>query len=160
MISLWLLLIKYFSYKLKSTTSEMHLFSHMSKLLRISSTLPEKLSNITLFKTCFSFIEILVLSFLLSLIFFNWCIITLHCSENFCHRTNESAMFCVCVCVCVCVHFQLCPTLWSPMDCSSPGSSVYGISQVRILDWVAISNSMGSSQPWDWTCVSCMSSQW
>ena len=31
---------------------------------------------------------------------------------------------------------QLCPTLWDPMDCSPPGSSVYGIFQARILEWV------------------------
>ena len=34
---------------------------------------------------------------------------------------------------------QLCPTLWDPMDCSLPGSSVRGIFQARILEWVAIS---------------------
>ena len=33
---------------------------------------------------------------------------------------------------------QLCPTLWDPMDCSPPGSSVHGILQARILEWVAI----------------------
>ena len=33
---------------------------------------------------------------------------------------------------------QLCPTLCDPMDCSPPGSSVHGISQARILEWVAI----------------------
>ena len=42
-----------------------------------------------------------------------------------------------------------------PMDCSLPGSSVQGISQARILEWVAISSSRGSSQPRDWTCISC-----
>ena len=44
---------------------------------------------------------------------------------------------------------QSCPTLCSPMDCSLPGSSVHGIHQVRILEWVAISFSRGSSQPRD-----------
>ena len=34
---------------------------------------------------------------------------------------------------------KLYPTLWDPMDCSPPGSSVHGISQARILQWVAIS---------------------
>ena len=38
-------------------------------------------------------------------------------------------------------------TLCDPMDCSPPGSSVYGISQARILKWVAISYSRGSSRP-------------
>ena len=36
---------------------------------------------------------------------------------------------------------QLCPTLWGPMDCSPPGSSVHEISQAGILEWVAISYS-------------------
>ena len=40
-----------------------------------------------------------------------------------------------------------------PMDCSPPGSSVHGISQARILEWVAISLSRGSSQPRDWTYI-------
>ena len=34
---------------------------------------------------------------------------------------------------------QLCPTLWDPMDCSLPGSSLHGIFQARTLEWVAIS---------------------
>ena len=42
---------------------------------------------------------------------------------------------------------QLCPTLCDPMDCSPPGSSVRGISQARMLEWVAISSSRGSSRP-------------
>ena len=40
---------------------------------------------------------------------------------------------------------QLCPTLCNPMDCSLPGSSVHGILQARILGWVAIPFSRGSS---------------
>ena len=43
-----------------------------------------------------------------------------------------------------------------PMDCSPPVSSVHGILQARILEWVAISFSTGSSQPKDWTWVSCI----
>ena len=41
------------------------------------------------------------------------------------------------------------------MNCSLPGSSVHGISQAKILKWVTISFSRWSSQPRDWTCVSC-----
>ena len=48
---------------------------------------------------------------------------------------------------------QSCLTLWDPMDYSTPGSSVHGISQARILEWVAISFSRGSSQPRYWTCI-------
>ena len=44
-----------------------------------------------------------------------------------------------------------CPTLCDPMDCSPPGSSVHGIYQARILEWVAISSPKGSPQPRDWT---------
>ena len=50
---------------------------------------------------------------------------------------------------------QSCPTLYGPMDCSPPGSSVHGILQARILEWVAIPSSRGSSQPKDWTRISC-----
>ena len=46
-------------------------------------------------------------------------------------------------------------TLCDPVDCSSPGSSVHGSLQARILEWVAIFFSRGSSWPWDWTWVSC-----
>ena len=46
--------------------------------------------------------------------------------------------------------------LYSPMDCSTPGSSVHGISQARILEWVAISFSRGSSPSTDRTHVSCI----
>ena len=41
---------------------------------------------------------------------------------------------------------QSCPTLCDPVDCSLPGSSVHGILQARILEWVAISSSRRSSQ--------------
>ena len=51
---------------------------------------------------------------------------------------------------------QLCPTPCNPMDYSLPGSSVHGISQARVLEWVAIPFSRGSSQPRDRTQVSCI----
>ena len=47
-------------------------------------------------------------------------------------------------------------TFCIPMDYSSPGSSVHGILQARILEWTAISSSSGSSQPGDRTRVSCI----
>ena len=62
---------------------------------------------------------------------------------------------CVCVCVCVCVFSvaQLCLTLCDPMDCNSvpPGPSVHGILQARILEWVAMPSSRGSSWSRDQT---------
>ena len=70
---------------------------------------------------------------------------------------------CVCVCVCVCAHVrahicaQSCQTLFDTIDCSPPGFSVHGICQARILEWVAISFSRGSSWPRNRTRVSCIS---
>ena len=51
---------------------------------------------------------------------------------------------------------QSCLSLCDPMDCSLPGSSIHGILQARVLEWVAISFSRGSSQPRDRTWVSCI----
>ena len=75
---------------------------------------------------------------------------------------------CVCVhtCVCVCVRTgthehsrsvaQSCPNLHGPVECSPPGSSVRGIFQARILEWVAISYSRESSQSRDRTLIPCV----
>ena len=60
----------------------------------------------------------------------------------------------LCVCVQLLSHVQL---FCDPMDCSLQGSSDHGISQARILVWVAISYSRSSFRPRDWTCVSCIS---
>ena len=51
---------------------------------------------------------------------------------------------------------QSCPTLCDPMDCSLAGSSPHGILQARVLEWVAISFSRGSSRLRDRTRVSCI----
>ena len=58
------------------------------------------------------------------------------------------------VCVCTCI--QSCPTLWDPLDCSPPGSSVHRIFQARILEWVAISSYRGSSRSRNQTHISCV----
>ena len=52
---------------------------------------------------------------------------------------------------------RLCPTLSDPTNCGPPGSSVRGISQARILEWVAVSSSRASSQHRDQTYVSYVS---
>ena len=65
--------------------------------------------------------------------------------------------YCLLLVVC-CLVSKSCPTLLPLMDCSLPGSSVHGISQVRIVQWVAISSSRGSSQPRDQICTSCIGS--
>ena len=59
-----------------------------------------------------------------------------------------------------CVHAKSppsCVILCDPMDCSPPGSSVHGIHQARILEWVAMYSSRGSSRPRDRTWVSYIS---
>ena len=58
--------------------------------------------------------------------------------------------------ICCYLVAQSCPTLCDPMDGSPPGSSVHGILQARILEWVATSFSKGSSQLRDQTHVSCV----
>ena len=58
----------------------------------------------------------------------------LHCREKL-HTSS-----------CHAVSLQSCPTLCNPMDSSLPGSSVHGISQARILEWVAGPSSRGPSQ--------------
>ena len=56
---------------------------------------------------------------------------------------------------CMCTRYlHLRPTLCDPTDCSPPGSSVHGILQTRILEWVAMLSSRRSSWPRDWTHVS------
>ena len=57
--------------------------------------------------------------------------------------------------LCCCLVAKLCLTLWDPMDCSPPGSSIHRFSQARILEWVAIPICRRSSQPKDRTPVSC-----
>ena len=61
--------------------------------------------------------------------------------------------------MCACLVARSCLTHCDPMDCSPLGSSVHGISQARILEWVAISFSRGSFWPRDWTWVSCIGRQ-
>ena len=57
-----------------------------------------------------------------------------------------------------CVLAQSNLTLCDPMDCGPPGSSVHGVLHARILEWVAISSSRGSSQPRDRIPISSISS--
>ena len=60
------------------------------------------------------------------------------------------------LCLIESVSHSVCPTLCDPTDCSPPGSSVHGILQARIREWVAIPFSRESSQPRDWTWVFCI----
>ena len=59
--------------------------------------------------------------------------------------------------LCMCSVAHSCLALCHPMDCSLPASSVHGIFQPRLLEWVSMSYSRGSSQPRDWTRISCVS---
>ena len=64
---------------------------------------------------------------------------------------------CWCVCVCTCACAQLGLTRCDPTDCSPSGSSVHGIFQACILEWVAISSPRGSPLPRDQTCIPFLS---
>ena len=89
----------------------------------------------------------------------------LRCQPHLYHLPNNVGF----VCAHVCTWAHMCvwssataaesllsyPTLCDHVDCSPPGSSVCGIFQSRILEWVAIFSSTGSSQPRGRTCVSC-----
>ena len=66
---------------------------------------------------------------------------------------SETAGLYVCYC---CLVTKLCPTLCDPVSYSPSCSSVHGISQAKILEWVSISSSRGSSWSRDWTHVSCI----
>ena len=69
---------------------------------------------------------------------------------------NKQLVCCKTVAGLGCTHaklLQLCPILSHPMDCSQPGPSVDGNLQARILKWVAMPFSRGSSQPKDRTCL-------
>ena len=59
--------------------------------------------------------------------------------------------------MCACSVAQSCLTACDPLDCSLPGSSVHGIFQARILEWVAMPSSRGPSHPRAQTCISCVS---
>ena len=81
------------------------------------------------------------------------------CFSNF---VTQYVLVCVCVFVQACSFGQSCLTLCDPMDCNLLGSSVHGILQAEILEWVAMIFSGASSRPRDQTsisCVSCISSR-
>ena len=83
----------------------------------------------------------------------------LYSSEVYSQGTHKSVMilvyaFCPRVVVAGVLVAQSCLTLCNPMHCSPPGSSVHGILQARILEWVAIPFSRGSSRSRDQTQVS------
>ena len=79
--------------------------------------------------------------------------------------SSSRAAWCPCLCTLIyslllkVLVAQSCPTLCDPINCSPSASSIHGILQPRILEWVAISSSRGSSQPRDWTLVSCIASR-
>ena len=77
----------------------------------------------------------------------------LQCRRILCHLSHQGSPRLI---LCACYVAQSCPTLWNPVGCSPPGSSVHGILQARILERVAMPSSRGSSPPRDQTWVSCL----
>ena len=79
-------------------------------------------------------------------------------SSELCFNPLKANYVCIHMCVYVRAQsLQSYPTLRNPMDCSPPGSSVHGIPQARILEWVAMPSSQGSSQLRDQTSISYVS---
>ena len=77
------------------------------------------------------------------------------CSARFLHLSRLLIPLCVCA-----KSLQSCLTLCNPMDRSPPGSSVRGILQARILEWIAIPSSRGSLRPRGWTRISYIYLHW
>ena len=94
-----------------------------------------------------------------------WKVFSIMCQWTNYHVEDKGSEFvagitiCVCVCVCVgvcvCWVTQSCLTLCNLVNCSPPGSSVHGISQPIVLEWVAIFSSRVSSPPMHWTHIFC-----
>ena len=120
--------------------------SHHTQI-KIQSTCTDLLSSTLTFCCCFYvyFSQRISTSSLISLK--NVPLITL-CKITWNTWYNDDCDWCMCA--------PLSLTLCDAMDCSLPGFSVHGIFQARILEWVAISYSRGSSQPRDRTCIACV----
>ena len=89
------------------------------------------------------------------------CIVDLQCC--FCLQCTAEWISYTCMYPCMCAKLlQSRLTLCNPVECSSPGSSVYGILLARTLEWVAMPSSGRSSWPRDWTCISfgCCMGRW
>ena len=89
--------------------------------------------------------------------YFPWCpipVMPLLCPPSYLQFSGSPNVFWGCLHA---KSLQLYLTLCDPMDCSLPGSSVHGIHQARILEWIVMTSSRGSSQPRDWTYISYVS---
>ena len=73
-----------------------------------------------------------------------------------CLALHPKTLFSKLLLSCYCLVAPSCPTLCDPVDSSPPGSSVHGVLQARILEWVTITFSRGSFYPRDRTWVSCI----
>ena len=89
-----------------------------------------------------------------------FCTLVIRCSSHLTQECSTGEPFAAST---VCSHevraklLQSCPAFCNPKDCIQPGSSVHGLFQARILEWVAMPSSRESSRPRDWTCVSYIS---
>ena len=86
-----------------------------------------------------------------------YCMLTPFREPSWGPRVMSSCLFLPCNVMCV--SHSVVSDSCDPMDCSPPDSSVHGILQARILEWIAISFSRGSSQPRDRTHISCVGRQ-
>ena len=88
-----------------------------------------------------------------------WLVLKMRRVNRVSPKLRESPPAPLCgVITCVCAKsLQECPAVCSPVDWGLPGSSVHGILQARILEWVTMPSSRGSSPPRDRTCISYVS---
>ena len=100
-----------------------------------------------------------------------WCAAVHSIGQDWAAEGNWTSVQCICLwcilinllcehsestCMHACSVASVVSTLCDPVDCRLPGSSVHGILQERILKWIAVSFSRGSSQPRDQTTISCL----
>ena len=100
----------------------------------------------------FFFPQIIRLSFLL----YSWFYLLFNFFLRLIRSHLFSFLFSSTLGMCACSIAKLCLTICDLTDCSLPGSSVHGILQARILEWVTISSSRTSSQPRYQPCISCI----
>ena len=86
-----------------------------------------------------------------------WCAVVHGVAKSWTQMSDWTELNWKCMSVLSCSVTQSCPTLGNSLDPKLPGSSLRGISQASILEWVALSYSRGSTQPRDWTHFSYVS---
>ena len=116
--------------QIKSTTP-------LFQIVLVSSSLESSYKKCYITFSIFRITHQALLTLLKYLQFCSW-----YCIVYYYYKSRQANLI---VIICCCLVTQSCLTICDSMDCSSPGSSIHGILQARILDWVAICSSRESS---------------